>query len=129
MGLDGKGGERRDGVDAARAEENETGAVVFAVFEEVDRAAEVVFDELARAGFAVDAGQDARVGGGVDNPVHGWQGLEIARGAEIGVNNFDPEFFEAYESAFVEMYNQKNGKSLQLSSKRKLSLVEQFLFR
>lgn len=94
MGLDRKSGKRRDGVDAARAEENETGAVSLAVFEEIDRAAEVVFDELARAGFAVDAGEDAGVGGGVDDPVHGWQGLEIARGAEIGVDNFDPEFFE-----------------------------------
>jgi len=42
--------------------------------------------------------------------------------------NFDPEFFDQYEIAFVDMYKQKSGKSLKLKSKRKLSLVEQFLF-
>ncbi|MBK8625493.1 MAG: NAD(P)/FAD-dependent oxidoreductase [Saprospiraceae bacterium] len=46
----------------------------------------------------------------------------------LSLANFDPEFFEEYESAFVNMYNQKNGKSLKLKSKRKLSLVENFLF-
>ena len=45
----------------------------------------------------------------------------------LSLANFDPEFFNAYESSFVEMYNQKTSKSLKLSSKRKLSLVEQFL--
>ncbi len=45
----------------------------------------------------------------------------------LSLANFDPEFFDEYESSFVEMYNQKNGKSLKLFSKRKLSLVEQFL--
>jgi NAD(P)H-nitrite reductase large subunit len=46
----------------------------------------------------------------------------------LSLANFDPEFFEEYESAFVDLYNQKSGKSLKLKSKRKLSLVEQFLF-
>jgi len=46
----------------------------------------------------------------------------------LSLANFDPEFFEQYESAFVDQYNQKSGKSLKLKSKRKLSLVEQFLF-
>lgn len=46
----------------------------------------------------------------------------------LSLANFDPEFFEEYESAFVDMYNQKSGKALKLKSKRKLSLVEQFLF-
>jgi NAD(P)H-nitrite reductase large subunit len=46
----------------------------------------------------------------------------------LSLANFDPEFFEAYESAFVDKYNQKSGKSLKLKSKRKLSLVERFLF-
>jgi len=46
----------------------------------------------------------------------------------LSLANFDPEFFEEYEGAFVEMYNQKMGKSLRLKSKRKLSMVEQFLF-
>lgn len=47
----------------------------------------------------------------------------------LSLANFDPEFFEEYESAFVDMYNQKNGKTLKLKAKRKLSLVEQFLLK
>jgi NAD(P)H-nitrite reductase large subunit len=46
----------------------------------------------------------------------------------LSLANFDPEFFDEYENAFAEMYNQQNGKSLRLKSKRKLSLVEPFLF-
>jgi NAD(P)H-nitrite reductase large subunit len=46
----------------------------------------------------------------------------------LSLANFDPEFFDEYEGAFVKMYNQKSGKSLKLKARRKLSLVEQFLF-
>ncbi|MBK9254289.1 MAG: FAD-dependent oxidoreductase [Saprospiraceae bacterium] len=46
----------------------------------------------------------------------------------LSLANFDPEFFDEYESSFVALYNHKNGKSLKIKSKRKLSLVEQFLF-
>lgn len=46
----------------------------------------------------------------------------------LSLANFDPEFFEEYESAFVDKYNQKSSKSLKLKSKRKLRLVERFLF-
>jgi len=46
----------------------------------------------------------------------------------LSLANFDPEFFEEYESAFMDTYNQKSGKALKLKSKRKLSMVEQFLF-
>jgi NAD(P)H-nitrite reductase large subunit len=46
----------------------------------------------------------------------------------LSLANFDPEFFDEYEGAFLLMYNQKSGKALKLKSKRKLSLVEQFLF-
>lgn len=47
----------------------------------------------------------------------------------LSLANFDPEFFDEYESVFIEMYNQKSGASLKLKAKRKLSLVEQFLLR
>jgi len=46
----------------------------------------------------------------------------------LSLANFDPEFFDQYEGAFLEMYNQKSGKSLILKSKRKLSMVTKFLF-
>jgi len=45
----------------------------------------------------------------------------------LSLANFDPEFFDEYEGAFVKMYNQKSGKSIKLKASRKLSLVEQFL--
>lgn len=45
----------------------------------------------------------------------------------LSLANFDPEFFDQYESAFIDLYNQKTGKSISLKSKRKLSLVEKFL--
>ncbi|HMU03384.1 MAG TPA: FAD-dependent oxidoreductase [Saprospiraceae bacterium] len=45
----------------------------------------------------------------------------------LSLANFDPEFFDQYESEFIKMYNQKSGKALVLKSKRKLGLVEQFL--
>lgn len=46
----------------------------------------------------------------------------------LSLANFDPEFFDQYEGAFLEMYNQKSGKSLTLKSKRKLNMVTKFLF-
>lgn len=46
----------------------------------------------------------------------------------LSLANFDPEFFDQYEGEFVKLYNQKSGKSLTLKGKRKLSLVEKFLF-
>ncbi len=66
----------------------------FAEFEEVDRAGKVVFDELAGAGLAVHASEDTGIGGGVDDPIHGGEGLKVAGGAEISVEDFDAEFFE-----------------------------------
>ncbi|MBC7883984.1 MAG: FAD-dependent oxidoreductase [Saprospiraceae bacterium] len=45
----------------------------------------------------------------------------------LSLANFDPEFFEAYEGAFIAMYNQKSGKSLKLKARRKLVMVKQFL--
>ena len=94
MRFDGQGGERRDRIDATRAEEDKTGAMGFAEFEEIDRAGEVVFDELAGAGLAVHAREDAGIGGGVDHPIHGGERLEVAGGTEIGVEDFDAKFFE-----------------------------------
>lgn len=46
----------------------------------------------------------------------------------LSLANFDPEFFDEYERAFVALFNKISGKSLQLKSKRKLSRVEKFLW-
>ena len=70
------------------------GAVGLAVLEHIDRAAEVVLDELPAAGLAVHAGEDAGVGGGVDDRVDFRQGLEVAGGPEIGVADLHAEAFQ-----------------------------------
>jgi NAD(P)H-nitrite reductase large subunit len=45
----------------------------------------------------------------------------------LGLANFDPEFFEEYESELVQLYNQKTGKTLTLKQKRGLPAVLRFL--
>ncbi|MDZ4706958.1 MAG: FAD/NAD(P)-binding oxidoreductase [Saprospiraceae bacterium] len=45
----------------------------------------------------------------------------------LSLANFDPEFFNEYESKLIEQYNQVNGSSLRLKSKRSLDLVTRFL--
>lgn len=45
----------------------------------------------------------------------------------LGLANFDPEFFEQYEADLIQIYNQKTGKSIQLKQKRGLSSVLRFL--
>ncbi len=62
-----------------------------AVFEHVDRARQVVLDELAAGGLAVDAGEHARVGRGVDDHVDGGQRLEVGREPDVGVVDGDAE--------------------------------------
>ncbi len=41
--------------------------------------------------------------------------------------NFDPEFYEEYEQALLNVYNLQTNENIKLRSKRKLSLVQQFL--
>ncbi len=48
---------------------------------------------------------------------------------QLGLANFDPEFFKQYERAVVDLYNQQNGTNLQLKQKRSLDRVLQFLGR
>jgi len=46
---------------------------------------------------------------------------------DLSLANFDPEFYEQYESALVKLYNSQTGKNLTLKKKRKLSQVIKFL--
>ena len=46
-----------------------------------------VLDELAAAGFAIDAGENAGVGGGVDDPIDGREGFEIGGDADLAVKD------------------------------------------
>lgn len=47
----------------------------------------------------------------------------------LGLANFDPEFYKQYESEIVDLYNRTSGKNLQLKQKRSLSKVLSFLAR
>lgn len=45
----------------------------------------------------------------------------------LGLANFDPEFFKEYEAEVVKIYNEKMGKNLRLKQKRELNAVTKFL--
>lgn len=45
----------------------------------------------------------------------------------LGLANFDPEFYDEYESELVKLYNQQTGKNLVLKQKRGLAKVLNFL--
>ena len=46
---------------------------------------------------------------------------------ELGLANFDPEFYEEYESEVVALYNRQHGTNLKLRQKRGLNPVLRFL--
>lgn len=46
---------------------------------------------------------------------------------QLGMANFDPEFFREYEAEVVRIYNQQTGRTLQLKQKRGLSAALKFL--
>ncbi|MEM1357221.1 MAG: FAD/NAD(P)-binding oxidoreductase [Bacteroidota bacterium] len=46
---------------------------------------------------------------------------------ELGMANFDPEFYEEYEQDVVDLYNQQTGQNLQLKQKRGLTAALQYL--
>lgn len=45
----------------------------------------------------------------------------------LGMANFDPEFYKEYDQEIISVYNKKEGKQLQLKSKRGLGKVLSFL--
>ena len=45
----------------------------------------------------------------------------------LGMANFDPEFYIEYENEIIKIYNTKTGKNLQLKTKRGLSAALKFL--
>ncbi|PHN03903.1 NAD(P)/FAD-dependent oxidoreductase [Flavilitoribacter nigricans] len=46
---------------------------------------------------------------------------------QLGLANFDPEFYREHEAAVVAAYNQQSGRNLQLKQKRSLSAALRFL--
>ena len=91
MDLDGQIGEGRNGIDAAGAQQNEPGIPAFAGFEQIDGAAQVVLDQLAGGAFAIDPGEHAGIGGAVDDPVEGADCLQVARLADVAVDDPDAQ--------------------------------------
>ena len=47
----------------------------------------------------------------------------------LGIANFDPEFYKEYETEVIKIYNQQTGKNLQLKQKRSLTAALKFLRR
>ena len=45
----------------------------------------------------------------------------------LGLANFDPEFYKEYEADVIQLYNQQSGKNLQLKKRRGLNAVLSFL--
>ncbi len=45
----------------------------------------------------------------------------------LGMANFDPEFYDEYEEEVIKLYNQQTGKNLQLKQRRGLSAALRFL--
>lgn len=46
---------------------------------------------------------------------------------DLGMANFDPEFYEEYEQEVVKLYNQQSGKNLTLKKRRGLDAVIKYL--
>ena len=53
-----------------------------------------MLEQLAAAGLAVNPGQDAGIGGGVDHPIDRADCLQVAREAHVAVTKLDAEFGE-----------------------------------
>ena len=45
----------------------------------------------------------------------------------LGLANFDPEFYKEYEAEVIKIYNQQTGRNVQLKQKRDLTAALQFL--
>ena len=45
----------------------------------------------------------------------------------LGLANFDPEFYDEYEAAVIDLYNKQYGGKLQLKQKRGLTAALRFL--
>ena len=93
-GFDGEIGEGRNRINAARAEQDETGAVLLAVLEHIDRADEVVVDQFAGGSFAVDTGEYAGICGRIDDEVDSGQTIHCSGVAQVSCDDFGPEFLE-----------------------------------
>ena len=68
--------------------------MTLAQLEHVDRRAKIVIENLAAARLAIHAREDARIGGGINDPVKCGKAFEIRSHAQITVENFDAAPFQ-----------------------------------
>src|SRR5687768_1202818 len=85
----------RNRVNAARAQQYKAGAMFAAIFEKVDCAAEIVFEQLAGTAAPIDASKDTWKRRSVDHPVRAWPGARVARVADVGMLDADAKFAQA----------------------------------
>ena len=101
MNFNREGCEGRDGIDPAGAKQDEGRLAGLAMLEQVDCAEEVVFNELAGAGFSVHTGEDTGICGGVDDSINLGNSFQIASRADVAVEDFDAERLELCTISFA----------------------------
>ena len=69
LGDNRQGAQSIDRINTTRAEQDHTGLLALADFEQVDRAPKIVLEQFLAPGLAVDSGQHARVGRRIDHPI------------------------------------------------------------
>ena len=84
--FDGQRAQGRNRIDAARAQEDESGTDALAIFEHVDGAGEIVLDQLTAARPAVDAREHAGIRRAIDHSIDSGNRFEITRGTDVAVN-------------------------------------------
>ncbi len=62
-----------------------------------------MFEELARAGFAVAPGEDAGLSRRIDDPIRGGKGVNIAGHAEVAMHEIDAEPFQRQAIGFASL--------------------------
>ena len=85
--LQRKSDERPDGIDPAGADENEPGGAGLAVLQHVERAHEVVVEELPAPAFAIDAREYAGIGRAVDHPVRVGQRAHVGLRSDVALEH------------------------------------------
>ena len=91
----GQGAECGDRIDATRAEQDETGVLAFAEFEQVDCAPQIVFEQFLARRFAINPRKHAGIGRRVDHPINTARPLEISLLTHITAPEFNARLLDA----------------------------------
>ena len=89
-----------------------------AVFESLDRANKIDVEQLARGSRAVDAGQDAGLGGGINEPVAGGQASPISGEADVAMADLDAKglqrLYIRFRAGTLEIVDPEDFDSIEL---------------